>query len=67
MFSKKCIGKISTTECTALVSYKAADSLTKISQYKNKVVDVIEDSNSLTFCLPWDSISDALKRCYVPF
>ena len=67
MFSKKCIGKISTTECTALVSYKEADSLTKISQYKNKVVDVIEDSNSSTFLLPGESVSDASKRCFAPF
>ena len=36
--------KISTTGCTAIVPYKEADIITKISQDNNKVADVIEDS-----------------------
>ena len=49
-------------ECTALVPYKEADSLTKILQENNRVVDVIEDGNSSIFCLPGESVSAALKR-----
>ena len=54
-------------ECTAIIPYKEADCLTQIPWDNNQVVDVIAHNNSSIFRLPGESVSDASKRCFVPY